>query len=166
MQRMTMLAGCLMLAIGCGTPKEQQLQQPQQGQPELQQDTSVEQGAAPRVIPLSAFETGAAVARQSIEQDILQLKEYPPLPYPPGHNFYVALLEKECGVKGVVGKPGDTPEDQFIKQVQGWNSVMRPEIQRRFGEDIFERLQAEAQRQFQDSRGAQEVKPTPILGNR
>jgi hypothetical protein len=157
-QRMSILLGFLVVFPGCGSSQE----------PHTDQENPLvaRQDVASKVATLSAFEIGAAAARQSIEQDILVLKEYPPLPYPPGHNFYVALLEKECGVKSIVGKPGDTPEDQFIQQVQGWNSVMRPEIQRRFGEDIFERLEVEAQRQFQDSRGAQEVKPTPILGNR
>lgn len=100
---------------------------------------------------LSAFDEGVEGARESIRLDQLVLKEYPPLPYPPGHNLYTALLKSECNVESVVGRPGDVPEQQFIEQVRGWNSVMRAEIEKRFGADVFERLQAEAQNQFKES---------------
>lgn len=157
MQRMSILLGFLVVFPGCGSSQE----------PHTDQENPLvaRQDVASKVETLSAFDTGAAAARLSIEQDRLLLKEYPPLPYPPGQNFYVELLEKECGVKSIVGKPGDTPEEQFIQQMRGWNSVMRPEIQRRFGEDIFERLQAEAQRQFQESRAAPLSDPSPNVGN-
>lgn len=156
MQRMSILLGFLVVFPGCGSSPEQHVDQ---GKLQDQKAQAARQDAASKVETLSAFDTGAAAARLSIEQDRLLLKEYPPLPYPPGQNFYVELLEKECGVKGIVGKPGDTPEDQFIQQVRGWNSVMRAEIQRRFGEDIFDRLQAEAQRQFRQSLNLPEAAP-------
>ena len=161
-QRMSILLGFLVVFPGCGSSQEPLAEQEK---PQDQKRQAARQNAVSKVETLSAFDTGAAAARLSIEQDRLLLKEYPPLPYPPGQNFYVELLEKECGVKSIVGKPGDTPEEQFIQQMRGWNSVMRPEIQRRFGEDIFERLQAEAQRQFQESRAAPLSDPSPNVGN-
>ncbi len=101
-----------------------------------------------------ARKVGAASAHQSIERgDPLVLKEYPPLPYPPGHNIYTDLLEERCQVQWQLVRPGELPEEGFIQQVQGWNEVIEKEIRNRHGATIMEDLSSESQRLFKQQRG-------------
>ena len=96
---------------------------------------------------------GAVAARQSIERgDPLVLKEYPPLPYPPGHNIYTDLLEERCQVQWKLVRPGELPEEFFIQQVQGWNVVIEEEIRNRHGATIMDDLYNESQQLFKQQR--------------
>lgn len=76
---------------------------------------------------------------------ILLLKEYPPLPSPPGHSLYVELLKQRCGVDyQVPALPAGVPETEFIDQVQAWNAVMTAAIEKKFGAGILTQLRNEA----------------------
>ena len=100
-----------------------------------------------------ARKVGAAAARQSIERgDPLVLKEYPPLPYPPGHNIYTDLLKERCQVQWELVRPGELPEQDFIQQVQGWNVVVEEEIRKRHGPAIMDDLYKESQQLFKQQR--------------
>jgi hypothetical protein len=100
-----------------------------------------------------ARKIGAASALQSIERgDPLVLKEYPPRPYPPGHNIYTDLLKERCQVQWKLVQPGELPEQDFIQQVQGWNVVIEEEIRNRHGATIMEDLSSESQRLFKQQR--------------
>jgi|688.fasta_scaffold06126_11 hypothetical protein len=103
---------------------------------------------ANRETTLRGREKGIKEATEAIAQEILMLKEYPPLPYPPGHNIYTKLLRDRCKVVYVVldQNPAGVSEDDFRQEVNGWNSTMELEIKRRFGSDIFDQLHSEAQR--------------------
>lgn len=93
---------------------------------------------------------GAKDAADAIAADQLMLKEYPPLPYPPGHGEYVQLLRDRCGVAYEVPRlPPGVAEADFVQEVHGWNETMEAELKRKFGNDIFERLQEEARRLWQ-----------------
>jgi hypothetical protein len=94
---------------------------------------------------------GAREASEAIRAGKLKLKEYPPLPSPANHVAYVRLLRERCGVQYEVPAlvPGVSDAD-FTREVQGWNEVMQAEIKRKFGADIFERLQEEASKRWQD----------------
>ena len=95
---------------------------------------------------------GGRAAERSIAADILKLREYPPLPYPPGHAEFVKLLRERCGVGWeVVRLPAGGSSVGLSQEVQGWNDVMRTEIRRRFGADIFTRLDEEARQQRERS---------------
>lgn len=95
-------------------------------------------------------EKGAKDAADTIAAGKLKLKEYPPLPYPPGHQEYVQLLRDRCGVEyGVPRLPPGVAEVDFIQEVRGWNETMEAEVRRKFGVDIFERLHEEARRLWQ-----------------
>lgn len=98
----------------------------------------------------SGREKGATDAASAIAAGKLKLKEYPPLPYPPGHGEYLQLLRDRCGIEyEVVKLPAGVDENDFIMEVQGWNEVMKAEIKRQHGADIFGRLEAEAQAAWQ-----------------
>ena len=100
-----------------------------------------------------ARKVGAASAHQAIERgDPLVLKEYPPLPYPPGHNIYTDLLEERCQVLWKSVRPGELPEEEFIQQVQGWNVVVKEEIRNRYGPTIMDDLYNESQQLFRQQR--------------
>ena len=95
---------------------------------------------------------GGRAAERSIAADILKLREYPPLPYPPGHGEFVKLLRARCGVGWeVVRLSAGGSSVGLSQEVQGWNDVMRAEIRRRFGADIFTRLDEEARQQRERS---------------
>lgn len=87
---------------------------------------------------------GVREANASISKGKLILKEYPPLPYPAGHNEYVQLLQSKCGVTWEClpsdhpGRPAD-----IRAEVQAWNETMEAEIRKRFGEHIFSELRAQ-----------------------
>ena len=89
----------------------------------------------------SGIEKGRIAAMQSIKRDELYLKEYPPLPYPPGQIEFNRLLEERCGVGiEVLRLPEGTHHEEYVSEVNGWNEVMKQEIRDRFGDDIFSEL--------------------------
>ena len=95
-------------------------------------------------------ESGKTQATQAITAGTLLLKEYPPLPSPPAHAEYVALLRKRCGVDYAVPRlPAGTDATEFIQHIRGWNEVMKAEIRRKFGAQILDKLQQEAKREWQ-----------------
>ncbi len=97
----------------------------------------------------SAREKGIREAKAAIADGKLKLKEYPPLPSPPGHNEYAALLRERCGVESeVISTPGLSKALQ--QEVSAWNDTMRAEIRRKFGNDIFQQLQDEAKQNWQN----------------
>ena len=84
----------------------------------------------------------AAIA--DLEKGVLKQKEYPPLPYPPHYQDYIRLLKSEARVEWeVVRSPADSK--QLREEVDGYNDVMRAEIQHRFGSDIFQKLRLKSQ---------------------
>jgi hypothetical protein len=93
---------------------------------------------------------GVKDAAEAIASGKLMLKEYPPLPYPPGHQEYVQLLREQCGVEYEVPRlPWLVAEADFIQEVRGWNETMEAEVERKFGVDIFDRLHEEASQLWQ-----------------
>lgn len=99
----------------------------------------------------SSREKGVREAKEAIAAGKLKLKEYPPLPSPPGHNEYVRLLRERCGVEGEVPQlPPGVSERDFIQEVAGWNETMRAEIMRKFGNDIFDKLQEEGRKLWKE----------------
>lgn len=98
----------------------------------------------------SARDKGVEEAASAIAAGQLKLKEYPPLPSPPGHGEYVQLLRERCGVEYEVPKlpPGVTKAD-FIQEVRGWNDTMRAEIMRKFGPGILQQLQEEGRKRWE-----------------
>jgi hypothetical protein len=93
---------------------------------------------------------GVKDAAEAIDAGKLMLKEYPPLPYPPGHQEYVQLLRDQCGVEYEVARiPWLVAEADFIQEVRGWNETMEAEVERKFGVDIFDRLHEEASQLWQ-----------------
>lgn len=102
---------------------------------------------------VDARQAGAEAARQAIKRgDPLRLLEYPPLPYPPGHNIYTDLLKQRCQVEWEMGRPGELPEELYIQHVQGWNSAVEAEIRKRYGQSIMDDLYRESQQIFQQQR--------------
>ena len=102
---------------------------------------------------VDARKAGAEAARQSIERgDPLVLKEYPPLPYPPGHSIYTDLLKERCQVDWKLVRPGEVPEELFIQEVQGWNVAIEAEIRKRHGPTIMDDLYSESQQLFKQQR--------------
>lgn len=100
----------------------------------------------------SAYRSPAAKGEREAEEAILNgklvLKQYPPLPYPPGQQIYVRLLKTRCGVESV-SLPSDYPGEpkQIREEVAAWNAVMKKEIRRQFGDGIFEDLETQAKQQ-------------------
>jgi hypothetical protein len=67
------------------------------------------------------------------------------LPSPAWHAKYVKLLKERCNVAWeVVQRPANI-SDALLDEVNAYNEVMRVEIERRFGANIFEKLRAEAE---------------------
>jgi hypothetical protein len=96
-----------------------------------------------------AYKRGQTAATAALAEGKLKIKEYPPLPSPPGHGEYIALLRERCGVEYesvVSNKPGI--DELLVEEVRGWNDVMKPAIQNKFGPDIFTILQKEAQQRL------------------
>lgn len=96
----------------------------------------------------AAREKGIREAKAAIADGKLKLKEYPPLPSPPGRNEYTALLRERCGVESEVISTPDFSR-ALQQEVSAWNDTMRAEIRRRFGDDIFQQLQDEAKQNWQ-----------------
>ncbi len=100
----------------------------------------------------SSADKGACEAQTSIAKNVLILKQYPPLPNPPGHDHYVQLLQSRCGVTWE-SLPSDHPGQpaNIRAEVRAWNLTMETEIRKRFGETILSDLQEQAKQLFQQS---------------
>ena len=86
---------------------------------------------------------GMKSAIADLEEGIMKQKEYPPLPYSPYHPDFIRLLKVECGVDWESVKSTSDPKD-LRDRTDGYNDIMRAEIEHRFGRDIFQKLTARA----------------------
>ena len=87
----------------------------------------------------------AKAAADAVAAGKLLLKEYPPLPSPPGQSQYVELLKQRCGVDyQVPALPAGVSETEFMAQVRAWNEVMTVAIEKKFGAGILTQLRNEA----------------------
>ena len=99
----------------------------------------------------SGYDKGINEATEAVAAGVLKLKEYPPLPSPPGHGEYVKLLQQRCGVGYEVSSlPPGVPEADFIQEVRGWNEVIEAEVKRKHGAGIFEELNEEARKRWEE----------------
>jgi hypothetical protein len=107
--------------------------------------------APPTELAASAREKGAREAADAIAAGTLKLKEYPPLPSPPGHQEYVELLRERCGVGYEVPRlPPGVAEAGFIQEVRGWNEAVKAKVKQKHGAGIFEQLHEEARKRWQE----------------
>ena len=86
---------------------------------------------------------GMKSAIADLKKGVLKQKEYPPLPYSPYHPEFIRLLKVECGVEWESVKSTSDPKD-LSEKTDGYNDIMRAEIEHRFGRDIFRILTARA----------------------
>jgi hypothetical protein len=99
----------------------------------------------------AAQEKGDAEARSAVKAGKLKLKEFPPKPYPPGHEFFVQLLREKCQVAyEVMQLPAGMKSAAFAEEISAWNAVMQAEIQSKFGADILDQLHKEALNRWQE----------------
>jgi hypothetical protein len=82
---------------------------------------------------------GMKVAVADIEAGKLKQK-FPPFPDAPQQRTYTELLKKECGVEseGVNGKAAEPGKAR--DEMDGYNVVMRVEIEYRFGAGTLDKL--------------------------
>ena len=80
---------------------------------------------------------GMKAAVADVEAGNLKWKELP-LPYPAWHPRYVALLKTECGIQYL------SVADTKPAELEGYNDVMRAEIEHRFGHGVMGRLHKKA----------------------
>lgn len=84
---------------------------------------------------------GMKAAIADIEKGLLKQKEFP-LPDPAWFGKYTELLKSECGVDWEVVDPKNYKEGRA--ELDGYNDVMRTEIEHRFERGIFDKLQKKA----------------------
>jgi hypothetical protein len=84
---------------------------------------------------------GMKAAVEDIEKGLLKLKEFP-LPDPPWFADYLALLKKESGVTWEMVDLKDYKEGRA--GLDGYNDVMRVEIEYRYEPGILDKLQKKA----------------------
>jgi hypothetical protein len=137
------LAVCLLSSTGCWQQRMAQ-QRAVAAQAAAQADANAARAAAEAALQADRAQ-GTAAATQDIANDVLKQKEYPPLPSPAWHAQYVKLLKERCIVEWEVVQGPANISDSLREEVNAYNEVMRAEIERRFGADIFEKLQAEAE---------------------
>jgi hypothetical protein len=85
---------------------------------------------------------GMKAAVADIEKGRLRLY-LPPAPAPLSQLEYARLLKKECGVEATAAGFGMTEGGESANE--GYNDVMRVEIEHRFGAGILDRLQKRAE---------------------
>jgi hypothetical protein len=86
---------------------------------------------------------GIQDAERDVQNGVLKLKEYPPLPYSLTEIKYIKLLQERCAVgHEVQTATGNEPE--LRAEVEAYNSVMTAEIKKKFGADILAKLRQEA----------------------
>jgi hypothetical protein len=97
--------------------------------------------------PSAARLKGMKEALADIEKGQLRQKEFP-LPDPAWFGDYLKLLKDKCGVDWVtVEIRVNDPKDPRA-EIDGYNDVMRVEIEHRFGKDILEKLRKQAETEF------------------
>jgi len=84
---------------------------------------------------------GMKAAVADIEKGLLKQKEFP-LPDPAWFAGYLALLKKECGVTWEMVNAKDYKEGRA--GLDGYNDVMRVEIEYRYERGILEKLEKQA----------------------
>jgi hypothetical protein len=102
--------------------------------------SSAERAAAKEPVSKDRLK-GMKDAVADLEKGLLQQKDYNDRPDSPEWANYVALLTKECGVKWVTV----LRDKVSVEEMEGYNDVMRAEIEHRFGRDIFDKLWKKAE---------------------
>jgi hypothetical protein len=87
---------------------------------------------------------GTQAAEADVANGVLKQKEFPPLPYSKQQIDFIKLLKSECGVAWEVVQ-GPIDSQPLRAEVAAYNAVMRREIERRFGADIFQKLRERAE---------------------
>jgi hypothetical protein len=95
----------------------------------------------PKGKPNPARLKGMKAAVADIEKGLLKQKEFP-LPDPAWFPDYLALLKKECGVTWEMVDPKDYKEGRA--ELDGYNDVMRVEIEYRSERGILDKLKKKA----------------------
>jgi hypothetical protein len=114
------LALCVLGALGCGPAREGQA--------------------------ATARARGERAARDDLARGLMKQREYPPLPYSLQQMNFIKLLQSECGVVWEVVNAPTIDTSGLREEVEAYNAVMRGEIQRKFGADIFQKLRDKAER--------------------
>ncbi|MEN1681036.1 MAG: hypothetical protein AAGJ46_15720 [Planctomycetota bacterium] len=73
------------------------------------------------------------------------------MPYSPSYPPFIKLLKSECGVEWRVIKKKHDKELQ--EEVDGYNDLMRAEIEHRFGREILQELRDRAVEQRRAAAG-------------
>jgi hypothetical protein len=104
--------------------------------------------------PSAARLKGMKEALAEIEKGHLRQKEFA-LPAPAWFGEYLKMLREKCGVNWItVGMRSEDPKDPRA-EIDGYNDVMRVEIEHRFGKDILKTLRQQAESDFIKARGKQ-----------
>ena len=98
---------------------------------------------------VAAYAKGQADARRDLTNGMLCTKTFG-LPTPWAFN-YRALLEKRCGVKEE-GIAGCMVTEGVDKYAEGYNEISYAYIEQKFGTNIFDQLESEAQTNWQKVR--------------
>lgn len=102
--------------------------------------------------PSAARLKGMKDAEADIEKGQLKHKEFA-LPDAAWFGEYLKLLKERCGVEWLtVEMRSDDPKDPRA-EIDGYNDVMRVEIEHRFGKDILKTLRKQAESDFIKARG-------------
>jgi hypothetical protein len=111
-------------------------------------------GAVCRPVSVSHWR-GLRTALADIEAGRLKWKSLP-LPSPAWHGRYVELLKKELGVDIEVVTA--TTTEEALAEMNGYNDLMRVEIEHRFGAGAMNRLGQQAQREHLEN-----IKVRPLV---
>jgi hypothetical protein len=104
--------------------------------------------------PSAARLKGMKEALAEIEKGHLRQKEFA-LPAPAWFGEYLKMLREKCGVNWItVEMRSEDPKDPRA-EIDGYNDVMRVEIEHRFGKDILKTLRKQAESDFIKARGKQ-----------
>ena len=97
--------------------------------------------------PSAARLKGMKEALAEIEKGQLKQKEFP-LPDPAWFGDYLELLKKKCGVEWVTVEIGSVDPKDPRAEIDGYNDIMRVEIEHRFGKDVLQKLRKQAETEF------------------
>jgi hypothetical protein len=93
-----------------------------------------------------AYEHGKADAQRELAQGVLAYETFG-LPQPDFSEFRQVLLERyKIEVRAIAGCLIDS---KILGHSSGFNQIMEAEIVRRYGKDVWDRAEAEAQQLFQ-----------------
>lgn len=87
---------------------------------------------------------GRAEAQRDLAAGHLRLKTCGGGPPIPEMERYYALVERKLGVSFHHFRGGCQPDKAKLEHTDGYNGVMKPEIERRFGPGVLEALRQEA----------------------